>query len=79
MSKWVTFYEDAFRGIFDYVEHPDKETATKHFKKSYMRYFEMAGKIPIIKLPMRYGYPFRAFYGMSLQAFKKRQKERKTA
>lgn len=74
MSKWVTFYEDAFRGIFDYTEHPDRETATKYFKKNYMRYFEMATKIPIVKLPMRYGYPFRAFYGMSLQAFKKRQK-----
>jgi len=75
MSRWVTFYEDAFRGIFDYNEHPDRETATKYFKKNYMRYFEMAQKIPVIKLPMRYGYPFRAFYGMSLQAFRKRQKE----
>jgi len=75
MSRWVTFYEDAFRGIFDYTEHPDRETATKYFKKNYMRYFEMAQKIPVIKLPMRYGYPFRAFYGMSLQAFRKRQKE----
>ena len=75
MSRWVTFYEDDFRGIFDYTEHPDRETATKYFKKNYMRYFEMAQKIPVIKLPMRYGYPFRAFYGMSLQAFRKRQKE----
>lgn len=74
MSRWVTFYEDAFRGIFDYTEHPDRETATKHFKKNYMRYFRMATKLPVVKLPMRYGYPFRAFYGMSLQAFKKRQK-----
>ena len=74
MSKWVTFYEDIFRGIFDYTEHQNKEAATKHFEKNYGRYFEINAKIPVVKLPMRYGYINRAFYGMSLQAFKKRQK-----
>jgi hypothetical protein len=74
MAKWVTFYEDSISGrIFDYTEHPDKETAAKYFKNHYAHYFELATKIPVVKLPMRYGYLFRAFYGMSLRAFKKRQ------
>lgn len=29
-----------------------------------------------VKLPMRYGFPFRAFYGVSLLKFKRRMMER---
>ena len=73
MAKWVTFYKDEISGkIFDYVIHPNKEEATKHFKNNYQKYFQLATKIDV-KLPMRYGFPFRAYYGMTRSKFLKLQ------
>lgn len=72
MAKWVTFYEDMDRGVQDYVEHPNKEAATKYFEKNHEKYFQL--NIPIkVKLPMFYGFPpFRYYCGMSLKKFKMR-------
>ena len=70
MAKWVTFYDDVFRGVQDYVEHPDREAATKYFKAHYRQYFELSTKNDV-KLPMSYGYPHRRFYGITLRQFQK--------
>ena len=70
MAKWVTFYEDVFCGVRDYVEHPDKETATRYFKAHYRQYFQLSTRIDV-KLPMSYGYLHRKYRGMTLRQFQK--------
>lgn len=71
--KWVTFYYDAMRGgVYDFVEHKDKASATEYFKKHYKKYFQLQTEIKV-KLPMTYGLPFFWQYiGMTLCSFKKR-------
>lgn len=69
--KWVTFYYDAMRGgVYDFVEHEDKASATEYFKKHYKKYFQLRTKIKV-ELPMTYGFPFRKYAGMTLRSFKK--------
>lgn len=58
------------------VIHKDKESATKYFKAHYRDYFQLNPKYIEVKLPMRYGFPFRAFYGVSLLKFKRGMMER---
>ena len=71
MAKWVTFYHDVMsKCIRDYVEHPDRESATKHFENHYRDYFHLRTKTKV-KLPMAYGFPFRKYIGMTLRSFEK--------
>ena len=77
--RWVTYYEDVMimdGKVADIVIHKDKESATRYFKTHYRDYFQINPKYIEIKLPMRYGFPFRAFYGVSLLKFKRRMMER---
>ena len=69
-GKWVTFLASMFNGIQDYVEHPDKETATRYFEAHYRDYFQIAPAIQV-KLPLAYGFPYRKFCGLSLRRFQK--------
>ena len=62
--------------LSDVVIHKDKESATKYFKAHYRNYFQLNPKYIEVKLPMRYRFPFRAFYGVSLLEFKRRMMER---
>lgn len=74
MAKWVTFYDDMIRGRYDFTIHKDKATATEYFKQNYKKYFAMAQDINV-KLPMRYGFAFRAFVGVSLKTYNEHYKE----
>ena len=77
--RWVTYFEDAMvmdGKVADIVVHKDKESATKYFKAHYKDYFLFNPNRIEVKLPMRYGFPFRAFYGVSLLTFKRRMMER---
>lgn len=76
--RWVTYYEDAMMGgkVADIVIHKDKDAATKYFKAHYKDYFQFNPKYIKVKLPMRYGFPFRAFYGVSLLTFKRKMMNR---
>lgn len=76
--RWVTYYESVMMGskVADIVIHKDKESATKYFKSHYRDYFQLNRKYIEVKLPMRYGFPFRAFHGVSLLIFKRRMMER---
>ena len=76
--RWITYYEDVMMGgkVADIVIHKDKDVATKYFKAHYKDYFQLNPKYIKIKLPMRYGFPFRAFYGVSLLTFKRGMMER---
>lgn len=76
--RWVTYYENVMMGgkVADIVIHKDKESATKYFKAHYRDYFQLNPKTIKVKLPMRYGFPFRAFYGVSLLKFKRGMMER---
>ena len=76
--RWVTYFEDLMMGgkVSDVVIHKDKESATEFFKAHYRGYFQINPKYLKVKLPMRYGFPFRAFYGVSLLKFKRRMMER---
>ena len=67
--RWVTYFEDAMimdGKVADIVVHKDKESSTKYFKAHYRDYFQLNSKRIEVKLPMRYGFPFCAFYGVSL-------------
>lgn len=69
--KWVTFYYDVMRGgVYDFVEHEDKASATEYFKKHYKKYFQLRTEIKV-ELPMSYGFPFRKYVGITLAYFKK--------
>ena len=71
MAKWVTFYYDVMSDkVYDFVEHKDKASATKHFKKHYKDYFQLATDTQI-ELPMTYGFPFRKYAGITLRSFEK--------
>ena len=82
--RWVTYYESVMMGgkVSDVVVHKDKESATEYFKHHCKSYFQFNPKHIFkskhikVKLPMRYGYPFRAFHGVSLLIFKRRMMER---
>lgn len=76
--RWVTYYEDVMMGgkVADIVIHKDKNAATRYFKTHYKDYFQLNPKRIEVKLPMRYGFPFRAFYGVSLLKFKRGMMER---
>ena len=78
--RWVTYYEDVMRirdgKVADITIHKDKESATKYFKAHYRDYFQLNPKYIEVKLPMRYGFPFRAFHGVSLLTFKRRMMNR---
>lgn len=76
--RWVTYYEDIMMDgkVADIDIHKDKESATRFFKAHYRDYFQLNPKHIEVKLPMRYGFPFRAFYGVSLLTFKRRMMER---
>ena len=76
--RWVTYYEDVMFAskVADITIHKDKESATEFFKAHYRDYFQVNPKHIKVKLPMRYGFPFRAFYGVSLLTFKRRMMER---
>lgn len=76
--RWVTYYESAMMSgkVADVVIHKDKESATKYFKAHYRDYFQLNPKHIKVELPMRYGFPFRAFYGVSLLKFKRGMMER---
>ena len=71
--RWVTYYENTMMGdkVTDIVIHKDKESATRYFKAHYRDYFQLNPKYIKVKLPMRYGFPFRAFHGVSLLTFKR--------
>ena len=75
--RWVTYYEDVMMDgkVADIVIHKDKESATRYFKAHYRDYFQLNPKYIEVNLPMRYGFPFRAFYGVSLLKFKRRMME----
>ena len=76
--RWVTYYEHVMMGgkVADIVVHKDKESATKYFKSHCRDYFQLnPSQYFNVKLPMRYGFPFRAFYGVSLLKFKRRMME----
>ena len=76
--RWVTYYEHVMMGgkVADIVVHKDKESATKYFKSHCRDYFQLnPSQYLKVKLPMRYGFPFRAFYGVSLLTFKRRMME----
>jgi hypothetical protein len=75
--RWVTYFDDLMieGGVADVVLHKDKESATEYFKAHYKDYFRLNNKLEV-KLPMRYGFPFRAFYGVSLLKFKRRMMQR---
>lgn len=71
--RWITYYEDVrINGVIDVVVHKDKETATKYFVRHYRDYFEINPKYIQVELPARYGFPFRAYHGVSLKTFKNR-------
>ena len=77
--RWVTYFEDVMimdGKVADIVIHKNKESATKYFKVHYRDYFKLNPKYMQVKLPMRYVFPFRAFYGVSLLTFKRRMMER---
>ena len=77
--RWVTFYDDVMimnGRLTDVVIHKDKESATKYFKTHYKDYFQLNHKHIEVKLPMRYGFPFHSFYGISLLKFKHIMMER---
>ena len=68
--RWVTYYE--FLGnISNVTVHANKADAEKFFKAHYKSYFQLNSNVQV-KLPMRYGFPFRAYYGVSLLTFKRR-------
>lgn len=71
MSRWVTFYYDVFYKVSDIEVHSDKETALKHFNKNFKKYFEVNTDFKADTLPCSYGYPFRRYYAVSANAFKK--------
>jgi len=73
--RWVTYYESV-HSVTDVVVHKDKESATKWFKAHCKNYFKLNPKKIKVELPMRYGFPFRAYYGVSLLSFKRRMMER---
>lgn len=69
--KWVTFYWSIMGGVCDVTVHKDRDTATRFFRAVYKSYFEI--NIPFdVKLPCRYGFAHRAFYGMTKTAFEKK-------
>ena len=73
MSRWVTFYYDLLREhVWDLKIHKDRETALKYFNAHYRSYFELNTRFKANKLPASYGYPFRKYWGISAQAFKKK-------
>lgn len=72
--RWITYYE-GLHGVTNVVVHKDKESATKYFKAHYKSYFELNSNVQV-KLPMRYGFPFRAYYGVSLLTFKRSMMKR---
>ncbi len=76
--RWVTYYENIMMGdkVADIVIHKDKESATRYFKEHYRDYFQLNHKYINVKPPMRYGFPSRAFYGVSLLTFKRGMMER---
>ena len=76
--RWVTYYEHILMGgkVSDVVVHKDKESATEYFKHHCKSYFQFNPKHIKVKLPMWYGFPFRAFHGVSLLIFKRRMMER---
>lgn len=76
--RWVTYYENIMMGgkVSDVVIHKDKESATKYFKAHYRDYFQLKPKHIEVKLPMRYGFPFRSFNGVSLLTFKRKMMNR---
>ena len=72
--RWITYYE--FLGnISNVTVHANKADAEKYFKAHCKSYFELNRDVRV-KLPMRYGFPFRAFYGVSLLTFKRRMMEK---
>lgn len=68
--RWVTYYENLYN-VSGVVVHKDRESATKYFKTHYKSYFQLNRNVQV-KLPMRYGFPFRAYCGESLLSFKRR-------
>jgi hypothetical protein len=73
--RWVTYYEN-LHNVSGVVVHKDKESATKWFKAHCKNHFQLNQKNIKVELPMRYGFPFRAYCGESLLSFKRRMMER---
>ena len=76
-GRWVTYYGDIMLcgQVADITIHKDKESATEFFRAHYRDYFQNAEHIEV-KLPMHYGFPFRAFYGVPFLRFKRLIMER---
>lgn len=76
-GRWVTYYGDIMLGgqVADITIHKDKESATEFFRAHYRDYFPNHEHIKV-KLPMHYGFPFRAFYGVPFLRFKRLIMER---
>ena len=68
--KWVTYYDSILGGVQDVTVHKDRETATQYFKRHYKDYFEVNTPFNV-RLPCKYGFYHRAFYGVSKKAFEK--------
>ena len=68
--RWVTFHDSILGGITDVTYHKDKDEATRYFRSAYKHYFEINAPFKV-QLPCRYGFPYRAFLGMSIRSFNK--------
>lgn len=62
MAKWVTYYWSILGGVQDLEVHPDRESATKDFQRRHRNYFELNTPFKA-KLPCRYGFWHRGFFG----------------
>ena len=70
--RWVTFYHDLLNNKVCALKiHDNKEDALDYFNKHCKDYFQLNIQFKADKLPASYGYPMRAFYGISARAFKK--------
>ena len=69
--KWVTYYDSIMGGVQDVVVHDDRDSATRYFKRHYKDYFELNTPFNV-KLPCKYGFYHRAFYGVTKKAYEER-------
>lgn len=66
----MTFHDSILGGITDVTYHKDKDDATRYYRSAYKHYFEINAPFKV-QLPCRYGFPHRAFLGMSIRSFNK--------
>ena len=73
MSKWATFYYDVMSNTISNMQvHNSKDEALKYFNTHCKNYFQHNSSFKAETLPARYGFAFRAYYGISSIGFKKK-------